>query len=318
MRRLVSVPALVATAPVFAVILFSVAVWLTSRSLTSPNGYRQPDPQAFRFTETPATQAGLAYEEVAFSVPGGQTVRGWLVPAAQGQKDIAVVALHGRGGDRRAMLRHLPMLHDLGASVLLIDMRENGLSDGQGRGTGLGVREAEDASAAARELRRRGYGKVVVFGCSLGGSAAIIAAAQEASIDGVISESAIADFSTYMADEADRHLRRLGLNARWLTDVWGRLAVDATRWRIGLSSYVIPEDVISRVAPRPILLIHALRDPWVIAAHAHSLAQRGGPNVTLWQIDGAGHCDGIDVDGPEYRSHVAALIAKVEAGPGPE
>lgn len=156
MRGFLSLPVLLPAVLVLVVVFFLAAVWLESRALTNPRGYVQPDPETFRFSETPATQAGLAYEEIAFSVSTGETVRGWLVPAAEAQKDIAVIGLHGRGGDRRGMLRHLPMLHDLGAAVLLIDMRENGLSDGQGRGTGLAVREAEDAAAAARELRELG------------------------------------------------------------------------------------------------------------------------------------------------------------------
>lgn len=313
MRGFLSLPVSFAAFLVLVLAFFFAAAWLESRALTNPRGYDQPDPETFRFTETPATQAGLAYEEIAFSVPNGETVRGWLVPAAQAQSDIAVIGLHGRGGDRRGMLRHLPMLHDLGAAVLLIDMRENGLSDGQGRGTGLAVREAEDAAAAARQLRERGYGKVIVFGCSLGGSAAIIAAAQEPSVDGVISESAIADFDAFVADEADRRLRRMGVEVRWATGIWGRVVVDLTRWRTGLRSYITPEEAIGRIGARPILLIHGVRDPWVPMDHAHSLARNSGPDADLWQIEHGGHCDGFDIANPEYRSRVAALFARVRS-----
>jgi uncharacterized protein len=295
--------------------LFFVSVWLESRALTNPGGYRQPDPAEFVFTETPETAAGLAYADIAFDVPGGETVRGWLVPAVQDAKDIAVVALHGRSGDRRGQLGHLSMLNNLGAGVLFIDMRENGLSDGDDRGMALGIREAEDAIAAAQELRARGYEKVILFGCSLGGATAILAAAQDPSIDAVIAESAIADFQAFVAEGADRRLGMIGISAKSATAWWAGLVVDHTRRRIGLSSYVAPVDVIESIAPRPVLLIHGGKDRWVAESHAQALKEKGGPSVDYWLIAEAGHCDGGAFANDEYRARVADLIAKVRAAP---
>jgi uncharacterized protein len=296
-------------------VLFLMSVQLESRALTNPPGYAQPDPDAFVFAETPETAAGLAYENVAFDVHSGETVRGWLVPAAQNRKDVGIVGLHGRGDDRRGLLGHLGTLHNLNAGVLLIDLRENGLSDGDGRGMALGMREAEDAVAATRELRARGYEKVILFGCSLGGTAAILAAAQDPSIDGVISESGLARFEDFVAEGADRRLGKLGIRAHWATSRWADAVVDQTRRRIGLSAYVASVDVIEYIAPRPVLLIHGLRDPWVAETHAQALRDKGGPSVDYWQIAEAGHCDGGAVAGEEYRARVAELIAKVRAAP---
>jgi len=314
-RSMQVLPVGIAAALAIFVVLFLVSVWLESRALTNPGGYRQPDPETFIFTETPETAAGLAYEDVAFDVPTGETVRGWLVPAPQDAKDIAVVALHGRSGDRRGQLGHVSMLNNLGAGVLLIDMRENGLSDGDDRGMALGFREAEDAVAAARELRARGYEKVVLFGCSLGGATAILAAAQDPSIDAVIAESAIARFEDFVAEGADRRFGMIGISARWATAWWARLVVDHTRGRIGLSSYAAPADVIESIAPRPVLLIHGGKDRWVAETHAQALKEKGGPSVDYWLIAEAGHCDGGAFAGDEYRARVAALIEQVRAAP---
>lgn len=309
-----SVPLLVACGVTLTVLLLCIGVWLESRALTHPDGYRQPDPDTFQYAETPETEAGLAYDEIAFPVASGEIVRGWLVPAAQAETELAVVALHGRGGDRRGTLGHLRMLHDLGASVLLIDMRENGLSDGQGRGMALGIREAEDASAAALELRRRGFDKVIVFGCSLGGSAAIIAAAQDKSINGVIAESAIAGFDAFVAEVADNRLNRFGVKAEWATRLWGRMVLAVTRWRTGLDAFTAPDAAIGKIGVRPTLLIHGARDSLVSMAHAHALERSSGSNTELWEIDDAGHCDGFGLAAAEYRSRVAALIDQVRAG----
>ena len=174
----------------FTVLLLTcaVAIWLESRWVTFQGNYHQPDPDEFVFTQTPETEAGLAFEEVSFPTTGGATLRGWLVPAAM-PTDLAVVAFHGAGGDRRSNMGHLRMLHELGATVLLFDAREHGLSDGSGRGLGLAVREGEDGVAAVDEMRRRGFSKVIGYGCSLGGSTAIVAAAAGA-LAGWLSNSA--------------------------------------------------------------------------------------------------------------------------------
>lgn len=283
-----------------------------SRGLTSPEGYGQPE-AGHIFQETPQTVAGLAYEEVSFSVPSGETLRGWLVPAAEGN-ELSIAVLHGRGGDRRSHLNQLGMFHELGASVLLFDLRENGLSDGNSRGTGLAVREAEDGIAAAAELRRRGYGKVVVFGCSLGGSAAIIAAARDPSIDGAIAEASIARFEDYMSDEAALRLQgRFGAAPLWLANAWGNLVVAVTRARIGLKAYTTPQDEIGKISPRPTLLIHGRQDTAVRETHAHALHENAGENAQLWLIEGAGHCDGYDVAGSQYRQKVAGFLATLTA-----
>lgn len=289
-----------------------LAVWLESRSLTSPRGYHQPDPDTFVFTQTPKTEAGFDFEDISFPARNGQTLRGWLVPSDQ-PADLAIVTLHGAGGNRQSYFDQLPMLHELGADVLMFDARENGLSDGSGRGIGLAVREAEDALAAVEEMRRRGHKTVLAYGCSLGGSAAIIAAARDSSIDGIIVEASLSSFEDFVADKANRRLGKLGLNANWATSIWGRAVVAMSRWRMGLDDYVRPEDVIDKIAPRPILLMHGGQDPWVIEAHADRLVERSNQTADYWLIEEADHCHGYNVREAEYRARMITFIEALKA-----
>lgn len=289
-----------------------VAVWLESRSLTGPQGYHQPDPKTFTFAQTPKTEAGLDFEDISFPARNGQTVRGWLVPSDQ-PADLAIVTLHGAGGNRQSYFDQLSMLHGLGADVLMFDARENGLSDGRGRGIGLAVREAEDAVAAVEEMRRRGHKTVVAYGCSLGGSAAIIAAARDSSINGIIVEASLSSFEDFVADKANRRLGKLGLKANWATSIWGRAVVAMSRWRMGLEDYERPEDVIDQIAPRPLLLIHGGQDPWVIEAHADRLVERSNQTADYWLIEEAGHCDGYSIREAEYRARVDGFIEALRA-----
>lgn len=305
--------ALGAAGLIIVALMLLLAAWRESKGLTSPPSYSQPDPETFVFPETPQSHAGLDYEEISFSVAAGQTLRGWLVPAAD-ETGLAVVTLHGRSGDRRTHLKHIRMLHDMGAAVLLFDMRENGLSDGKGRGTGLAVREAEDAGAAAREMHKRGYGRIVVMGCSLGGSAAILAAAQEPLIDGVIAEASIARFEDYVGDYTSQRLRG---RADWAGQLWGRFVVGLTRLRIGLDGYAAPADAIAEISPRPVLLIHGGKDDVVKRSHADLLHQKAGAQSELWMIDEAGHCNGFETAGEAYQGHVAAFMDRLGAPAAP-
>ena len=110
--------------------------YVASLKLTNPPDYVHPREPSFRYARTPLTQHGLSFHDVEIPVPAAGVVRGWLVPGPS-ESDQAVLAVHGRAGDRSAFLPLVPHLHRAGAAVLLIDLRENGLSDGAGRGTGL-------------------------------------------------------------------------------------------------------------------------------------------------------------------------------------
>lgn len=294
-------------------ILFSV-LWSDSRALTHPPGYGQPDPQTFTFSDTPETVHGLAYEDVDFSAENGAVLRGWHVPTVKGSFDLGVVALHARGGDRRSLLPHLHILHEAGAGVLLFDFRENGLSDGTSRGTGLAVREAQDAISAVQNMRERGYEKIVLMGCSLGASAAILVAASESAVDGVIAESTISRFERYAGEEAHRRFEARGIEAHGLANWWGGLVVRLTRWRAGLEAYQTPEEAISAIAPRPVLLIHGKNDPWVVWGHSEELKVAAGENARLWLIEGAEHCDGLETDPDGYREQVSDFLENVVGG----
>lgn len=312
-RLVALIPTVLLWVGVAAIVLFCIALWLESLALTNPPGYQQPDSRSFTFSNTPRTAAELDFEDIEFAAPNGETLRGWLVPAPNGAKAIGVVALHGRGGDRTGALGALPTLHALGTGVLAIDMRENGLSAGAGRGMALGIRESEDAIAAAAEMRRRGYDKVIVLGCSLGGASAILAAARDKSIDGVIADSPLASFDRYVAEIADRRLAMFGMQARWATSIWGDAVVGVTRMRLGLREFEKPLDAIERVAPRPVLLIGGGRDEVTPAAHAQDLAARAGANASLWIADEAGHCGASSAAPEAYRDRATKIIDTVKA-----
>ncbi len=55
----------------------------------------------------------------------------------------------------------------------------------------------------------------------------------------------------------------------------------------------IPENAISRISPRPILLIHGTEDSVIPFDQALRRKAAGGKEVELWPLDGHDHTEGI-------------------------
>ncbi len=150
------------------------------------------------YSSTPA-EYGLAYEDVWLPVAGATgRVHGWWIPAAQG-KAPALLYLHGARWSIGNNLFRIARLREAGFSVLAIDYRGFGQSDGD---LPSEAQTYEDARAAwnwliAKEpdARRR-----LIFGHSLGGAVAIDLASRQVAAAGLIVEASF----TSIPDMASR------------------------------------------------------------------------------------------------------------------
>eukprot|EP00953_Heterococcus_sp_UTEX-ZZ885_P015579 8771-Heterococcus_DN1.PRE.2 len=139
----------------------------------------------------PQSDLGLAFECIELpllqrGMPGNKSLRGWLVKGRERvSHDTAdthfgttcIVGIHGGGRDRRQWLRHMPIFHKVGCTVLSIDCQEHGLSDGKGRRIGWATYERSDAVAAAYHAKHvLGYERVILIGTSMGGAGVLLAA----------------------------------------------------------------------------------------------------------------------------------------------
>jgi pimeloyl-ACP methyl ester carboxylesterase len=96
-------------------------------------------------------------------------------------------------------------------SILTLDFRGHGDSAGENRDL---VGMVTDVHSAVRYVRAQGFGEVVLIGSSMGGAAAIVAAAEDPTITGVIALSAPAELGELDAVAAVRSLTApLGLIA---------------------------------------------------------------------------------------------------------
>ncbi|SHF86693.1 hypothetical protein SAMN02745148_03718 [Modicisalibacter ilicicola DSM 19980] len=125
-------------------------------------------PQAREHVATPA-DIGLAWESIKLRTDDELTLDAWWVPAETPRGNL--LFFHGNAGNISHRLASIEQFHRLGLSVLIVDYRGYGKSEGRPSETGT----ARDARAAWRWLREtRGIepGKIVIFGRSLGAAVA--------------------------------------------------------------------------------------------------------------------------------------------------
>ena len=306
--------------------LFIRPPWLENRSPEMGLVSRVGDPWADKYWQgvvgDPETDFGLPYDDIEFEADDGSTLRGWLVHARADPR-LGIVTAHGGGSDRREYLRMLPILNRAGYPVLLFDFREHGVSDGSGRGISLGVREHRDVIAAVRHLRQTtGVARVAVIGGSMGGASVILAAAESDEIDAVIAEHPAASLESWVvhmlssqmgqaiADdfaaqgEAAPALLRGAAGAGW----WSRLVVRFVTWRIDANPAFDPVDVIHRIAPRPLLLMHGKRDRMVPVSHAYTLFARASHPKELWIHPDSDHESFFNLDPDAWSARVLSFL----------
>jgi pimeloyl-ACP methyl ester carboxylesterase len=227
---------------------------------------------------------GLAFETIRFPTAAGRSLHGWWIPSGTAGAPC-VILVHGWGRNVERVLPYVEALHPAGFDLLAFDARHHGSSDGDGYASM--PKFSEDVRVAVDEVaRRRGVGpdrvEVGVLGLSVGGSAAIHAAAHDPRI---VAVAAIGAF----ADPADA---RATIGPHWWLLAPGLpLALWFVERRTGIRfRRVAPERLIGRARAR-FLLIHGTEDTVVPVAHARRLAAAAGTSAEAWIMPGRGHSD---------------------------
>ena len=246
--------------------------------------------------------AGVPTASVTFTASDGVPLAGSYV-ALPGPLGIFIV-VHGYKTDRRGMTDLSAMLVREGFSVLLYDSRGTGESGGV---FGVGATEDRDIVGAVDFLRSSaepGSDHIFVLGISLGAGDALLAAAEDDRIQGVVADSPWADERVQLARMTSIPLGPVTIPVLpyepalvdWLID--GRLE-DAR-----------PRDVVSRVAPRWIQLIHSADDDnaTTTLADAQALLAAGGGRTDLWIVPTGGHAGAYGAHPEDYRVRVRGFI----------
>lgn len=225
---------------------------------------------------------GMDYRDVFIETTDGVTLHGWFIGAPSSR---VLLFFHGNAGNISHRLESIRQFRELGLSVLIIDYRGYGRSEG--RTTEKGV--YRDADAAWRYLvedRGIAASDIVIFGRSLGASVASRLAAQQHPLALIVESS-----FTSVPDIA-RDLYPW-LPVRWLT----RLS-HATR------DYV-------RDVRCPVLVVHSRDDEIIPFHHGEAIFAAANEPRTLLATRGT-HNDAFIRDERAYVAGLRTFLAGLQ------
>jgi pimeloyl-ACP methyl ester carboxylesterase/ADP-ribose pyrophosphatase YjhB (NUDIX family) len=259
-----------------------------------------------RGVDRSAADLDLPHELIEFPAFDGITLRGeWMESPGTRPDQMVVVLVHGWTGNSGTMTYVAEPLAAAGYPTFSVDVRRHGRSDDAPFVT---IRHFRDdlRHALSEARRRRPCAQIAVVGHSLGGSAALLAAAMDAPIDAIALVAAPADlFEVTAGMFTDRGLPG-NLITRVLRPFWQRRAGEPFS---GL-------DPGARAAELtiPVLVVQGELDARVPAEHARRIAGNVGTEV-VW-IDQAAHKDILTR--PELHDALLAFLGEVGRASGDE
>lgn len=256
-------------------------------------GRRAPDPRL----ATPA-DFGVEHETLDLHTADGVRLAAWYLP---GTRRAAVVVSSGYRRHPGEVLGIGVALQRAGFHVAVYGWR--GTPGSEEAAHTLGVYERHDLEAAVNAMAARlGSVPIGLLGYSMGGAVSISVAADDPRIAAVCTDSAFADPQTVIGEHVHSALRVPA--AVVMTPV---IALFARRTGARLTDFR-PLLAVSRIAPRPLLLIHGEDDTTVPIHHAEQLYAAAGEPKELWRVPGVGHVGAYFADRTEYVRRVTGFF----------
>ncbi|GIP32856.1 alpha/beta hydrolase [Paenibacillus sp. J2TS4] len=267
-------------------------------------GWNLTHPEKKPLTDSPANY-GLSYEEIQFPSKTGEVqLKGWFLPTTQAEPKMTILFAHGysvnRLQDNVPALLLARSLNEAGYPVVLFDFRNSGESEGSV--TSVGQLEKDDLLGAVDWVKSNHPGRIGVVGFSMGASAAIMAAAEEEAIAGVVADSPFNHLTEYLKEN-------LSIWSDLPHFPFTKLILLLLPRITGLDPDQV--DVVSatdRVYPRPILFIHSTDDDKTPCIHSEKMWEKHPDRFELWKPAGGGHVGSYPYDPKEYTRRVISFL----------
>lgn len=239
--------------------------------------------------------------EVVLEARDGVSLAGRFI---RGRSSATIVLVHGYGGSQDEMLPVAAALHTAGFGVFTFDGRGCGRSEGV---VTFGALECDDLVAVVGHLVDRpevDADRIGVFGFSMGAATAILAAAQEPRIRAVVADSAWSSAHSWLRASIRSFLmhprERFSPPSLKLVELRTGIDLDSLR----------PVDVVDRIGPRPLLLLHGDADTVVLPEDGDRLLAKAAEPKARILVQGAQHGDTIAPEGAACGPRVVAFFQR--------
>jgi pimeloyl-ACP methyl ester carboxylesterase len=216
-------------------------------------------------------------------------LHGVVLQPGKSRTEVAIVVGHGFTNHVsksfvNRVLQRLALRH----TVIAFDFRGHGRSGGR---CTAGPDEVHDLTAAVRLARAVGPGPVGTLGFSMGGTVALLQAASTTGADRPDAVVSVSSPSRWWVRQT-KAMRTL----YWLAErPQGRALLRTVKVRLarplqrGLPAS--PVEVVERIGPTPLLLVHGAEDHYLPAEHAMVLHAAAGATAELWLRPGMRHAE---------------------------
>lgn len=245
-------------------------------------------------TTTPAN-FNAKYEDVLIPVSkadgSSENIHGWWLPNAKEAQNLAtsdrkvILYLHGNGKNISANAKHANRLMRMGFSVLLIDYRGYGKSDGDFPSES---NVYTDAQTAWNYLIQRGYKseQILIYGHSLGGAIAIDLGIKQPEALGLIVDASFTSISEMAKLEPKYRIFPIDLLIHQRFD-----SIDKVR-----------------SLKTPVLYIHGTADELIPASMSQSLYDATLTRKQIVLIPNAGHNNNASTNEPLYLGSIRSFF----------
>jgi fermentation-respiration switch protein FrsA (DUF1100 family) len=231
----------------------------------------------------------------------------------RGRRPGVVVLFHGYARDHRRMWRYARFLRRDGWTLLLVDFRSSRAL--HRKPTTLGFWELADARAALDWVGRQpefARDRVGLFAESLGGSVALVLAAERPGVAAVAVDSPFANGMLAIEDGC-RYVEHV--------PVWPCAGIARVLGRLATGHDPAALDAVTALralGSRPVLLIQAGREDRFGLREVGLLEDAAGPGTERWRVDDSGHNRAWITHREEYERRVRAFFRRqLTATPSP-
>ena len=297
-------------------IIFGFALFLQLASV--PSGYAFPEntPSSFTLKEIfpdtePLNTSQYAmdnFDTVSFpSLDADITISAWYIPSKK-TSSVGIIVVPGYR-QSKAQYRQLmiaSLLHEY-YHVLIIDLRNTGMSTVTNGRTTMGNTEYKDVLGAKQWFNAKGITQIGLVGISMGASTAAITFSYDTSIKATMLDTPFTSIKDIMQEE----LARLNIpKFLWFSGY----IVGYIFFNTNLLEHDIRNMLAQNTGNRWLMFYHALDDPRVNIQHSKKtyqlLQQKNVPHVYTWFYNSQEHSTQMVHDPQEYQKRMIDFFNK--------